>query len=173
MYPVKTSSVPGLQWPWAWLLLALIPSGCSDAPSGGAPEEDRAAAAQAQERPRLRPFEDLAPEADPPSKRRTQGPFSGTLAERLVWKRALETAAEAEGHYELAEQAHRDSDREALNREGGEARRLYNQALEDTAEFEEELIVDHGEEDDEVAAIVKVRNGWFDRLRWLHKTVGR
>lgn len=151
------------------LLFACL-AGCQPAADDApAPAEEPARTA-----PALKPFEDVAstrPEAtasaDP------NEPFAGTgLQNRPLWKQAQRAAVRAEGLYQEAVQAHRDGDRSLLNARGAEAKALFNRALEDTAEFEAELLETYGERDASVEAIMAERSVWFDRLRWLHKTVG-
>ena len=42
-----------------------------------------------------------------------------------------------------------------------------------TAQWEEELIAEHGDTDPDVRRILATRSDWFDKLRVLHKTTGR
>jgi len=151
------------------LLAALSAAGSACAPAGEAPAP---ASAAAPEEPALRPFEDLPGQAFSGS---GTAPFSesGELEERGVWTRALALAAQAETFFVAAQEAHRAGDRAALNEQGREARVLFDRALEETAVFEEEILAAHGERDPAVKRIVQTRNGWFDRTRWLHKSIGR
>jgi hypothetical protein len=151
----------------------LLWTACDPAsPPATAPEPVQEPAAPGFEPSGLKPFAEEGAEDEDGSGQPTYTPGAG-LDERPVWTAALELAAEAQVAYEAAEEAHRRADREALNRLGGEARTLYDRALEDTALFESEIQAAHGERDPQVRAIVAMRSTWFDRLRWLHKTVGR
>lgn len=150
----------------------LAGAGCDPTPPPArAPEPIRDELSGSDEPADLLPFAEEGADAGTESAR-TFTPGVG-LDQRPVWTAAVELAAEAQMAYEAAEEAHRRADREALNRHGGEARALYDRALEDTALFETEIQEAHGERDPEVRSIVATRSTWFDRLRWLHKTVGR
>ena len=146
-------------------------AGCR--PADGGPEP-AAVPTEVEAAPTLAPFEDV-PSTRPGSSAGGQPNASfadSGLGDSAVWKRAVLAAEEAEELYQAAAQAHRDGERSLLNSRGAEAKALFNRALEDTAEFEAEIVETYGERDSGVAAIMAVRNRWFDRLRWLHKTVG-
>ena len=155
------------------LLAALGAAGLACAPVEPGKEAAEQSVPPAPEAPALKPFEDLPPL--PSAKSSSTTPFSESveLEQRSVWKRALALAAEAEKHFAAAEEAHRAGDRAALNEAGREARTLFDRALEETALFEEEIVAAHGERDPAVKRIVQARNGWFDRTRWLHKSISR
>ena len=121
------------------------------------------------EAPALRPFEDLPG----PDSAREDRPFATSvgLETRPVWKRALAQAEEAETLYVIATDAHKAGIRDKLNESGSEARSLFDTALTNTAAFELEVVEEFGEDDPAVARIVAERNRWFERVRWLHRTV--
>jgi hypothetical protein len=134
------------------------------------------------------PFADMPPEELPEHMR--EGAFSSGggdaaaagssvstapagLADDATWVKALGLAEEAETHYAAATAAHAAADRETLNEEGKRAQALFDQALESTAVWEEELLETYGENDSQVRSIKKRRSLWFDRTRWLHKSIAR
>ena len=125
-----------------------------------------------------RPFEDMPPE-EPPEEYRAFGASAAVasapagLAENAAWKKALALAETAETHFAAAEAAMVAGDRGQLNAEGKLAHTLFDRALEDTAVWEEELLSTYGEADPQVRAIKKQRSKWFDRTRWLHKSIAR
>jgi len=144
-------------------------------------EKKPAAAAEGTEPARPRPFEDMPPE-EPPPPRAARGdeqasPFTTTAPEGLAedegWQAAVKLAAEAEAHFEAATEAKVAGDTTRLNQEGARARALFDQALETTALWEEELLEKWGETDPQVRKIVRTRSQWFDRTRWLHKSIAR
>lgn len=158
-----------------WLATAAVAAlpvftGCE--PQTRQADTNRAGASESDQ-PKGDPFADVTVEDAARKKSNKRNPFEGSLAERSVWKRALATVEVAEQHFIAAQEAHRNGDRAKLNEEGKLARTLFDQALENTALFEEELLVDYGEDDLTVAGILSVRNTWFDRTRWLHKTIAR
>jgi hypothetical protein len=125
-----------------------------------------------------RPFEDMPPE-ELPEEYRASGASAAVasapagLAENAAWIEALALAETAETHFAAAEAAMVAGDRAQLNAEGKLARTLFDRALEDTAVWEEELLSAYGEGDPQVRAIKKQRSKWFDRTRWLHKSIAR
>ena len=70
-------------------------------------------------------------------------------------------------------QAKRGGRMESMNEKGRRARKKYDQALELTASWEEDLIEEHGDSDPGVREIMRTRDQWFDRVHWLHKSVAR
>ena len=136
-----------------------------------------AAAGEAQtEQPR--PFSDMPPEEPPPPRGGKESiPFGATapegLAEHAGWQAAVVLAKEAEGHFEAATEAKVAGQTKRLNEQGARARSLFDQALESTALWEQELLEQWGEADPQVRQIMRTRNRWFDRTRWLHKSIAR
>ncbi len=124
-----------------------------------------------------KPFEDMPPEKPPKGAITTSTTPSGTtpagLEDNRIWKLALELAEEAEAHFTAATESKLAGDRSKLNAEGSRAQTLFDQALEATADWEQQLIATHGDQDPQVRAIMRRRNEWFDRTRWLHKSIGR
>jgi hypothetical protein len=104
-------------------------------------------------------------------------PFGATAPEGLAedegWQAAIALAEQAEVHFEAATEAKVAGDTKRLNEEGARARALFDQALESTAVWEEELVSTWGETDPQVRQIMRLRNQWFDRTRWLHKSISR
>lgn len=128
-----------------------------------------------------RPFADMPPEEAPAPRGSGGGarpaPFGAVAPEGLAdapeWKKAVKLAEEAQGHFDAATEAKVVGNRKKLNEEGGKARTLFDQALEATALFEEQLVAEWGETDRQVRDIMRTRNQWFDRTRWLHKSISR
>ena len=138
--------------------------------------EEAARGAETANEPR--PFENMPPE-EPPEEYQPFGASAAKasapagLAESAAWKEALALAERAENHFAAAEAAKVAGDRAKLNSEGKLAKTLFDRALEDTAAWEEELLSTYGEGDPQVRAIKKQRSKWFDRTRWLHKSIAR
>ncbi|MCB9914470.1 MAG: hypothetical protein H6828_04900 [Planctomycetes bacterium] len=95
------------------------------------------------------------------------------LTDNATWIAALHTAEEAAALFAKAKDAKAKDDRAKFNEYGNQAKDLYNKAVEDTALWEEELIEKYGDTDRQVRDIMRIRNGWLDVLRTLHKTTGR
>jgi hypothetical protein len=125
-----------------------------------------------------RPFADMPPET-PPARSSGGGesaqPFGSpaALLSDPVWQRAVELAEQGEALYQQAVEAKTKGDVPTLNARGNEAKRKLDEALETTAQLEEDLIAERGETDSLVRNVQRVRNRWFDRVRWLHKSTSR
>lgn len=136
-------------------------------------------AAQAAERDgKPKPFANVPDDVPPPPRsaaggKARKGTAPDGLAQNPVWQRALEQAEMAQKLYDEATAAKVEGDTKTLNAKGNEAKALYDQALEDTAVWEEELVEKYGDGEPQVAAIMRVRSRWFDRTRWLHKSTSR
>jgi len=125
------------------------------------------------------PFADMPPETAPT--RRSPGagdasqPFSApaSLLSDPVWQRAVELATEGEALYQEAVAAKTEGDVETLNAKGNQAKAKLDEALESTAQLEEDLIAKRGDTDLLVRKVQATRNTWFDRVRWLHKSTSR
>ena len=132
--------------------------------------------AQAAEKPR--PFADM-PAEKPPEPRSgvalSSQPFGSpaALLSDPVWQRAVELAEEGEALYEEAVAAKAAGDVPTLNQKGNAAKAKLDEALESTAQLEEDLIAERGETDALVRDLMRTRNKWFDHVRWLHKSTGR
>jgi len=130
-----------------------------------------------------RPFADMPPETPPGQSSPAQSPTAGgssqpfgspeSLLSDPVWQRAVELAAEGEALYQEAVEAKTKRDVPTLNAKGNEAKRKLDEALESTAQLEEDLIAERGETDPLVRDVQRARNVWFDRVRWLHKSTSR
>ena len=137
-------------------------------------ERERALAGASQ------PFADLAREARPESSDGStapEGPFAGAKSAAKfsgsAWRKALGLVEEADELYEDCLSEKRAGRMKSMNDKGRLARRKYDQALELTAAWEESLVEEHGDSDPGVREIMRTRNQWFDRVRWLHKSVAR
>lgn len=138
--------------------------------------EARPTSQAAPEKPR--PFADMPPEQPPPSgapRGAAEKPFESpaSLLSDPQWQRAVELAEEGEALYQQAVEAKSRGDVATLNAVGNEAKRKLDEALESTAELEQDLIARRGESDPLVRDVLRVRNHWFDRVRWLHKSTSR
>ena len=142
-------------------------------------KREDAAQAAAVEAPRSnRPFADLPPE-EPPARAFAAGdssePFRSpaSLLSDPVWQHAVELAQEGEALYQETVEAKTRGDVPTVNTKGNEAKARFDEALESTAAIEEKLIAERGETDALVRDVLRCRNGWFDRVRWLHKSTSR
>ena len=141
-------------------------------------QAEEAEARETQANDKTDPFADI-PEELPPTvgsggKSQTN-PFGGIgeLADDPIWKQAKDLAWKAEGLMADAKAAKAKGDHAAFNEKGKAAKAAYDEALELTAEWEEEMVEKLGENDSNVRAMMKTRNKWFDMLRVLHKTTSR
>jgi hypothetical protein len=136
-------------------------------------------APQAVETPqeeRKKPFADLPPDV-PPSRRGGGSPSlelapSGLKAEP-VWVAAVALAREGEAFFQETKTAKNAGQHALANEKGNLAREKFDQAVESTATFEEELLAKYGARDAQVRDIKRERTRWFERLDWLLKSVGR
>lgn len=124
-------------------------------------------------------FGDL-PEETPPTpgaggagRARTTNLAPTGLANNQVWIEALHKAEEAEVLFAQGKQARSGGDRAKWNELGNQAKALYNEALEMTAVWEDELREEFGDTDRQVRDIMRKRSQWFERLDTLLKTTGR
>lgn len=95
------------------------------------------------------------------------------LASNTTWLAAKKVAVEAKTVLEAGKIAKAAGDHAGWADKGGRAKNLYDEAITMTAEWEEELMSKYGDNDRQVAAIKRERDGWFNMLRTLHKTTGR
>lgn len=95
------------------------------------------------------------------------------LADTAVWVEARATAARAKAELDTAKAAKSSGDHSGWSEHAGRAKDLYDEAITETAAWEEELMEKYGDRDRQVAAIKRERDGWFNLLRTLHKTTGR
>lgn len=182
----RTSAAPGgLLWLASLAGIALVAvAALTIIKKGMRLRDDREALREARLQqalaPSSQPFADLEREEAPevaggPSD--PAAPFAGADAARaftsVAWTSALALAEEAEPLYEACVAAKRAGNMERANAKGRLARRKYDEALESTAAWEERLIDEHGESDPGVREVMRIRDQWFDRVRWLHKSVAR
>lgn len=154
------------------LLAAVIVAGIGLAILADKQPEEKPVVASA---PKRDPFADVPPEA-PPTK--TGGSSKYTFVSKAPdgltndenWKAATKIAAEGELLFQEATQAKAAGDVPLLNSKGREARDKLTTAVEMTAAWEEELLEKYGDGNLQVREIMKVRTGWIDKMRWLHKS---
>ena len=124
-------------------------------------------------------FGDLPEETPPvpgergPGRARTTDLAPTGLASDPVWIEALNLADQAAGIFAEAKKAKAAGNHGEWNKLGNQAKDLYNEAVEKTALWEEELVEQYGDTDRQVRDIVRTRNKWLDVMRTLHKTTGR
>ena len=122
-----------------------------------------------------KPFAEMPPEAPPPPREHKPGsnlPMAPDgLATEPQWLKAQVLAAEAKVLYEAAVSAKAKGDQALANEKGGAARDKYNAAVEATAEWEESILSKYNENDSKVRAIKDTRTDWFNKLRFLEKSV--
>jgi hypothetical protein len=127
---------------------------------------------------RERPFAGLPPDVPPSRRGKDAAPAtlelapSGLKAE-AVWVAAVELAREGEALFDETLAAKNAGQHALANEKGNLARAKFDQALESTALFEEELLTKYGDRDQQVRDIKRERSRWFERLDWLLKSVGR
>ena len=122
------------------------------------------------------PFADMPPEVAPPTKEHKAGstlpPAPEGLAMDPTWIKAKATAAEALELYNATVAAKSKGDTALATSKGQAARKKYNEAVETTAAWEEDLLARYNAYDNKVVAIKDARTDWFNKLRWLEKSVG-
>ena len=87
-----------------------------------------------------------------------------------TWQAALEIAHDA---WALAEEAFDAKKREnfaVYNSKGHAAKEAFDRAIEMTAQWELDLIDEHGDADTPVRKIMRKRSEWFEQTRLLRKT---
>lgn len=89
-----------------------------------------------------------------------------------TWIKAKATAAEALELYNATVAAKSKGDTALATSKGQAARKKYNEAVETTAAWEEDLLARYNAYDNKVVAIKDARTDWFNKLRWLEKSVG-
>ena len=123
-----------------------------------------------------RPFADMPPEL-PPERSSKNGPtFTRApegLANEALWVEATALAKEAEELFQVTLTAKGAGEHSKANTNGRVAREKFNQAVEMTALWEEELFEKHGDRDPQVREIKRTRTKWFSRLDWLLKSIAR
>jgi hypothetical protein len=148
-------------------------------------EETRVAEVE-QEQQANKPFADMPPEEHPSHKGAAgdpKRPFAeldvgavggiDAAAVSATWNSAKQLATEGEALFQEALAAKGNGETSLLNQRGAASQSKFDAALEMTALLEESLIAERGESDATVRALKRTRTQWFDRLRWLHKSIGR
>jgi len=138
--------------------------------------EDEPAQAAEEVAPGPRPFADMPPEEPPGKSSSSGGSFTRApegLANEAIWVEATALAKEAEDLFQKTLTAKRAGDQTTANTHGRAAREKFNQAVEMTALWEEELFEKHGDRDPQVREIKRTRSKWFSRLDWLLKSIAR
>jgi len=122
------------------------------------------------------PFADMPPEVAPPPKEHKAGsnlpPAPDSIVEDPQWVSAVALAAEARELYEKAMNAKAKGDLGAATTAGKDARKKYNDAIEQTAAWEEDLLAKYNPYDQKVSKIKDARTDWFNKLRFLEKSIG-
>lgn len=142
-------------------------------------QQSQAASTTSTESETSGPFSDMPPEKPPaqrsPGSGDSSGPFAdpASLLSDAVWQKAVALAQDGEALYQEAVAAKTKGDVETLNEKGREAKAKLDEALESTAQLEEDLIASRGDTDLLVRQVQRTRNTWFDRVRWLHKSTSR
>lgn len=143
----------------------------------GKGEKAEAAPQAVSDKPK--PFADLPPEAPPQHDGKGSSRYTmiAKAPEGLMsdanWLKAVQLASEGEALFEEATAAKVAGDTPKLNERGKLARDKLDEAFTMTAVWEEELLEKYGDANADVRRIVKVRSGWIDKVRWLHKSIAR
>jgi hypothetical protein len=101
---------------------------------------------------------------------RIQG--SGPTADP-IWIAAWDEADKGYALLEEANAARERQDHAEYAEKGKLAKEAFDRALTMSAEWEEQLIAERGDDDTDVRRIVATRSDWFDKMRVLHRTTGR
>ena len=104
---------------------------------------------------------------------RTVDRSPSNLANYSPWQEAQGLARQARVLFDEGKLAKAADDYSTWNDKGRQAKALYDEALEMTAEWETEIIGLYSENDVRVADIKKLRDTWFEKIRVLHKTTSR
>ena len=105
---------------------------------------------------------------------KTGNPSAPDLLQSDVWISALETAEQATAKLREAREKRDAGDTEAYIDLGIEARALFNQALDDTVQWELDLIDAHGEDDPQLKKIASERAKWSKQRKELrHVDISR
>ena len=135
--------------------------------------ERKEAAAQTQEPPpEVDPFADIVPGKSVtlgPGRRAAVDLAPSGLSTTPLWVEALAKAEQAFGLIEEAEAAEAAGDTATFARRAATARSLLNQALEDTALWEEEIDAKYSSEDRQVREIKRERTRWFGLVKKYRK----
>ena len=144
-------------------------------------KKETQAAAEEQEEEVASPFDDLPDELPPDrtvdtgarsvSGKRNKAPdlTNNPYASEETFASHVEKTVEAEELYQDAVAALEESDHSTFHKKGYEARKLFEKAIEETAEYEASLIAEHGDIDTDVRGIVQMRSFWEERRLFLHK----
>lgn len=126
--------------------------------------------------PKLTPFGDMPPEALPPPRAKRPGsdlpPAPESVTSEPLWLSAKVTAAEGLALYEAAMTAKAKGDAALATSKGIAAREKLDEAVTATVDWEEMLLSKYNPYDRNVAKIKDTRTDWFNKLRYLEKSVG-
>lgn len=86
------------------------------------------------------------------------------LLETPLWVDALERAEEGYALHQAAQQAKREEESGVYLAKGVEAKKIFDQVLEDTAEWETEISNAYTEHDVRVSQVMDIRTRWFSVL---------
>ena len=126
--------------------------------------------------PKPSPFADMPPEAPPPPRPKRTGselpPAPASIVDEPMWVAAQATAAEGLLLYDEAMSAKAKGNMELANEKGKAARDKLDEAIANTADWEESVLSQYNAYDSKVTAIKNKRTDWFNKLRYLNKSVG-
>lgn len=126
--------------------------------------------------PKASPFGDMPPEAAPPPRPKQAGsdlpPAPESIASEPLWVAAQALASEGLALYEEAMTAKAKGDQTLANEKGKAARDKLDEAITNTADWEESILAQYNAYDSKVTAIKNRRTDWFNKLRFLNKSVG-
>ena len=97
-------------------------------------------------------------------------PAEGLLA-RPVWKQAVGWAEQAQAWLDKAEACREEGDVDGFRKNGREAKKQFQKALDSTAAFYENVVQQHGEIDSQVSSIRRTRATWQEKHVALHKLI--
>jgi len=126
--------------------------------------------------PKASPFSDMPPEAVPPPRPKQAGsdlpPAPESISSEPLWVAAQAIAAEGLVLYDEAMKAKAKGDQSLANEKGKAAREKLDEAITNTADWEESILAQYNAYDAKVSAIKNMRTDWFNKLRYLNKSVG-
>ena len=124
-----------------------------------------------------KPFAEMEPERPAFEQRGKPGKViakaPADLVKEPIWTEAVALGELGDSAYRYTIAAKRKGDRTEQNERGNEAKQHYNEALEKTAAWEEELIARYGDGEPTVREITRTRSRWFEALDWLLKNTSR
>lgn len=126
--------------------------------------------------PKKTPFGDMPPEAVPPPRPKRAGdnlpPAPESITQEPMWIAAQATAEEGLALYKEAMTAKNGGDLALANAKGKLAREKLDEAITNTADWEESILTQYNNYDSKVTAIKSKRTDWFSKLQFLNKSVG-